>query len=93
MSRKGALPSLPTLQEVTAHLQTHADQVAPELLQALGKATTACPGCGHTLTAKVTPLLIVSSTCHTLLMSACRCSMHVVQLMLELVPARVLVSF
>jgi bifunctional ADP-heptose synthase (sugar kinase/adenylyltransferase) len=32
VSRKGALPSLPTLQEVSAHLQAHADQVDPELL-------------------------------------------------------------
>ena len=38
VSRKGALPSLPTLSEVVAHLQAHADQVAPELLQALGEA-------------------------------------------------------
>lgn len=50
MSRKGALPSLPTLHEVTAHLQAHAYQVAPELLQALGKVTTAYPAYGHTLT-------------------------------------------
>jgi hypothetical protein len=50
VSRKGALPSLPTLHEVTAHLQANADQVAPELLQALGKVTTACPGHGHTCT-------------------------------------------
>jgi hypothetical protein len=37
VSRKGALPSLPTLQEVVQHLQAHADQVDPLLLEQLGR--------------------------------------------------------
>jgi ribokinase len=37
VSRKGALPSLPTLGEVVAHLQEHADLVDPELLTQLGE--------------------------------------------------------
>lgn len=36
VSRKGALPSLPTFQEVVAHLQQHADMVDPDLLTQLG---------------------------------------------------------
>lgn len=46
VSRKGALPSLPTLSEVVAHLQAHADQVAPELLQALGELGPGAWGLG-----------------------------------------------
>jgi ribokinase len=37
VSRKGALPSLPTLREVVVHLQEHADLVDPELVKQLGK--------------------------------------------------------
>lgn len=37
VSREGALPSLPTLQEVAAHLQAHAHLVDPELLDRLAR--------------------------------------------------------
>lgn len=42
VSRKGALPSLPTLDEVRAHLQANAESVLPQLLTDLGE-----PGRDH----------------------------------------------
>jgi len=37
VSKKGALPSLPTLDEVRSHLQANADSVLPQLLTDLGE--------------------------------------------------------
>lgn len=43
VAHKGALPSLPTLQQVVQHLQAHADQVDPLLLQQLGRSSGGGP--------------------------------------------------